>query len=222
MTRLCAAVPAYNEGDRIGDTVRSLLTVPDIDTVLVIDDGSRDNTAEMAEKAGAEVVRLSENKGKGNAMNTARKSVDAEFYLFVDADLGECAEHTEVLIPPVIDGEVDMTIALMKAPPGHKGGFGAVKKLAAWGIKKFGGINVAAPISGQRCMTRELIDAIGGFEKGFGVETAMTIDAARKGFKIREIPVELNHRLSGRSIKGFLHRGRQFMEIARAIAKRVK
>ena len=91
MTRLCAVVPAYNEGDRIGDTVKSLLTVPDIDTVLVIDDGSRDNTAEAAEKAGAEVVRLSENKGKGNAMNTARKSVDAEFYIFVDADLGECA-----------------------------------------------------------------------------------------------------------------------------------
>ena len=97
-----------------------------------------------------------------------------------------------------------------------------MKNLAAWGIKKFGGIDVAAPISGQRCMTRELIDAIGGFEQGFGVETAMTIDAARKGFKIREIPVELNHRLSGRSLKGFLHRGRQFLEIARAIAKRVK
>ena len=108
----------------------------------------------------------------------------------------------------------------MRAPEGHRGGFGLVMRLARWAVRKYGGREVTAPISGQRAMSRALVDSIGKFERGFGVETALTIDALRGGFRVVEVPLPLRHRLSGRNLKGFAHRGRQFVDIALAVWKR--
>jgi hypothetical protein len=113
-----------------------------------------------------------------------------------------------------------MSIAIMKAPEGHKGGFGFVMGLSRWAIRRFGGMVVTAPLSGQRAFRRELIERIGGFEEGFGVETAMTIDALRQGYKIVEVPLPLTHRATGRNWAGFRHRGRQFVDILKVVFRR--
>lgn len=222
MAGVVVLIPAYNEADIIGETVKAALAMPKIDKVVVIDDGSDDKTPLLAYEAGAYVTQLDKNAGKGAAMNHGVAEHEADIYLIIDADLGASAAETHRLLEPVLAGHADMSIAIMKAPPGHKGGFGIVKKLASWGIRKYGGMQVTAPISGQRAIKRELIDAIGGFERGFGVETALTIDALRKGFKIVEVPLPLTHRLSGRTLAGFAHRGRQCLDIARAIWRRRK
>lgn len=215
-------IPAFNEQDLVGDTVRAALGMQGIDEVVVIDDGSEDETPFVAYDAGARVIQLGMNLGKGAAMNRGVAETDADIYLIIDADLGSCAAETHKLLEPVLADQADMSIAVMKAPPGHKAGFGFVMKLARWGIRKYGDVVVTAPISGQRAIKRELIETIGGFERGFGVETALTIDALRKGYRIVEVPLPLTHRLSGRTLKGFAHRGHQFWDILRAIWKRRK
>jgi hypothetical protein len=113
-----------------------------------------------------------------------------------------------------------MSIATMKAPPGHKGGFGVVMTLSRWAIRRYGGLEVTAPLSGQRAIRRKLLEDVGGFEMGFGVETALTIDALRKGYRIVEVPLPLTHRVTGRDWRGFVHRARQFADILRAVWKR--
>ncbi|MCL5104192.1 MAG: glycosyltransferase family 2 protein [Armatimonadetes bacterium] len=222
MARVAVLIPAFNESDLIGDTVRAAMEMQGVEEVVVIDDGSEDETAFVAYDAGARVIQTGMNIGKGTAMNRGIAETDADVYLIIDADLGACAAETHKLLEPILADQADMSIAVMKAPPGHKAGFGCVMKLARWGIKKYGGMVVTAPISGQRAIKRELIEAVGGFERGFGVETALTIDALRKGFRIVEVPLPLTHRLSGRTLKCFLHRGVQFCDILRAIWRRRK
>lgn len=220
MSGIVVVIPAYNEEDIIGQTVKAALDMPDVEEVVVIDDGSEDETPFVAHDAGARVIQMNQNLGKGAAMNRGVSETVSDILLFIDADLGPSAAETHKLVEPLLADQADMSIAVMKAPPGHKGGFGFVLKLARWGIKKYGGVLVSAPISGQRAIRRNLVEDIGGFEKGFGVETALTIDALRKGYKIVEVPLPLTHRVSGRSLKGFAHRGEQFIDIARALWKR--
>ena len=222
MPRVAVLIPAYNEADLIGDTVAAALAMPNITEVVVIDDGSDDDTAEAASNAGARVIVLAENAGKGAALNVGIAEVEADVYLMIDADLGSTASETYPLLEPVLSGHADLSIAAMTAPKGHKGGFGFVMKLSRWAIRKLGGMVVTAPLSGQRAFRGELIESIGGFERGFGVETAMTIDALRHGYKVVEVPLPLTHRVSGRNWAGFMHRGRQFRHILRAVWKRRK
>lgn len=222
MAKVAVLIPAFNEEKIIGDTVHAALEMPGIDEVVVIDDGSEDETAFIAYDAGARVIQLETNSGKGAAMNKGVAESEADIYLIIDADLGESAQETHRLLEPILAGHADMSIAVMKAPAGHKGGFGLVLNLAKWAIRQYGGMEVTAPISGQRAIRREVIEAIGGFEKGFGVETALTIDALRKGYKIVEVPLPLTHRATGRDLKGFIHRGEQFVDILGAVWRRRK
>ena len=83
-----------------------------------------------------------------------------------------------------------------------------------------GGVAVAAPLSGQRAMRRDVLDAVGDLAGGFGVEVGLTIDAAQAGFRVMEVPVAMRHRETGRDVAGFLHRGRQLVHVARALARR--
>ncbi len=220
MARVTALVPAYNESERIGETVRALSALEAVEEVLVIDDGSTDATAQAASQAGARVISMGRNCGKGAALNRGLAESDGDIILMIDADLGSCARETAALLEPVAAGQADMAIAAMKAPPGHKGGFGFAQRLSRWAIRKLGGKTMSAPMSGQRAIRRSLIEDIGGFENRFGVETALTIDALRKGYRVVEIPLPLCHRTTGRSLAGFLHRGRQFVDIVKAVWKR--
>jgi hypothetical protein len=220
VNKIVIIIPAYNEADTIRDTVHAACIMPGIEEVVVVDDGSTDNTAFIAYEEGATVLQMENNSGKGAALNKAFKEIQADVYLLVDADLGATAKETKRLLEPIANGHADMSIAVMKAPPGHKGGFGLVMRLAKWGIEKLTGSKVLAPISGQRAIRREVLEAIGGFENKFGVEVALTIDALRKGFRVVEMELPLTHRLTDRSLSGFVHRAEQFMDIARALWKR--
>lgn len=222
MPRVAVLIPAYNEADIISKTVAAALEMTGVDEVVVIDDGSSDETASVSTQAGAGVLQLVENSGKGAALNLGIEEIRADIYLMIDADLGSSAGETYRLLEPLLAGHADLSIAVMTAPKGHKGGFGLVKRLSRWAIKKYGGMLVTAPISGQRAFRRDLIESIGGFEQGFGVETAMTIDALRNGYKVVEVPLPLTHRVSGRNWSGFRHRGRQFWHILGAVRKRMR
>lgn len=218
--KVSALVPAHNEEQAIFDTVRALRQIPEISEIIVIDDASVDSTAELARQAGAMVISLPENLGKGGALNRGTALATGDVIALVDGDLGSSAAEVAKLLDPVIAGDADMTVA--KFPKAtKKGGFGLVKGLARNGIKWYTGLETLAPLSGQRVMTKQVVQFLGGFESGYGVEVGMTIDAARKGFRILEVETNMTHAETGRDWRGFLHRGKQFVHVARVLASRL-
>ena len=220
--KAAAIIPAYNEGDRIADTVRAARQIPGISEVIVIDDGSKDNTAEAAQSAGADqVITLKTNSGKGAALSAGMKATDADVLLLLDGDLGSSASGASALLDPVMSGQADMTIA-SPPPIARSGGFGFAVRIGRWGIKRFTGRIMQSPLSGQRAIRREIIDKIGGFNHRFGVEVGLTIDAIRMGYRVEEVPLEISHRVTGRSLRGFIHRGRQFLDIACVLARQAR
>lgn len=214
-----AIIPAYDAASSIADTVRAAAAVEDVTEVIVVDDGSSDETARRAEEAGAVVVRCSRNRGKGAALNEGVRHLpaDADAVLLLDADLRKSASAAGALLDPLRDGSADLAIAILPSPPGS-GGFGLVKALARWGIDRLCGLRVQAPLSGQRAIARHALDAVLPFASGFGVEVAMTVRAAWAGLAIREVPAPMSHAATGRDVAGFLHRGKQFADVARALA----
>jgi glycosyltransferase involved in cell wall biosynthesis len=218
--RVVALVPAHREADRIADTVSSLAEIDVLDEIVVVDDGSEDGTASAALAAGATVLRVPVRVGKGVALEGAlRRLPAAGVWLFADADLGRHASNLERLVQEVVAGRADLAIAGF--PPLTDGGFGLVKRASGRAIRTLCGFDAAEPLSGQRAITAACLAAVRPLAAGFGLETAMTIDAVRAGFRVVEIPIEgLSHRPTGRSWRGFLHRGRQGVDIARAASLR--
>ena len=212
-----AIIPAYNEASRIGSTLASLRTVQDISEIIVVDDGSHDQTADVAKQAGAHrVIILAQNCGKGGALATGVAVARGDILCFVDADLGSSAAEFSKLLHPVLTGEADMTVA--EFPPATRpAGLGFVKKLAVWGIRSLSGVTPASPLSGQRVLRRSVWDSALCARDGFGVEVGLTVDCVRNGYTMVEVPVFMTHRETGRDWHGFRHRGKQFVEISRTL-----
>lgn len=216
MKTVWAVIPAYNEAERIQRTIRAVQSIPCIERIIVVNDGSTDATAEEVRKTGVCLLDLPRNMGKGGAMNKAAAEVDADIVLFLDGDLAESASQAELILKPVLEGQADMAIAAFP-PPRRKGGFGLVKKTAAWAIRRAGNLHSVAPLSGQRAMTREVLQAVLPFNESYGVELGMTIRALRKGFRVMEVPTQMSHKETGRNLQGFLHRGRQWWDVVKVI-----
>ncbi|BDZ42341.1 hypothetical protein GCM10025865_16400 [Paraoerskovia sediminicola] len=143
--RVAVVIPAKDESGRIAATVRAARAIPFVDMVLVVDDGSSDDTQDVAREAGAVVVRHSHNRGKAAAMETGaavvamRDAADRapRLLLFIDGDLGESAVNTAPLVSPVVDGIADVAIALLPPQPGA-GGRGIVVGAARRAIHRMG------------------------------------------------------------------------------------
>jgi hypothetical protein len=214
-----ALVVARDEQGRIGPCVAALRDV--VREVVVVDDASTDATPTEATEAGATVLRVGRHLGKGAALEGALRRVGpADVWLLADGDLGETAKGLLALVDLVGAGEADLAIAAF--PPARAGGFGLVKRAAAHVIRVQAGFEASEPLSGQRALTAEAMDRVRPLAGGFGVETAMTIDAVRAGLRVVEVSIDgLDHRATLRDPAGFLHRARQGWDIARAIGPRV-
>ncbi|HEX2951248.1 MAG TPA: glycosyltransferase family 2 protein [Armatimonadota bacterium] len=211
-------IPAYMEETRIADTVHASWHLPGVTRVVVVDDGSNDATADVAAQAGAEVIRLQQNSGKGAALRAgldACPGSDDDVFLLLDADLGATASEAGKLLPPVLHGEADLTIARFPKVAG-KAGFGLVKGLARWGTWLLTHNRLDAPISGQRACRRWVLTAA-PIADGYGVEVAMNIAAGDARARVLEIPVQMSHNATGRNLRGFQHRGKQFVHIFGAL-----
>jgi hypothetical protein len=220
---IVVVIPAFNEAQRISATVSAALTLPKVSRVIVTDDGSADCTGAVAEQAGAHVVRHRRRRGKAAAMVTGADAARSlglgpAALLFLDADLEETAGQTAALINPIANGTADLTIAIL--PPAPGGGRGFVVRLATRGIVRATGWTPTQPLSGQRCITRELFDRVQPLARGFGVETGMTVDALRAGARVEECPVPLRHRVTGTSWRYQRHRARQYRDVWWALARR--
>jgi hypothetical protein len=232
-TAVAVVIPAKDEAARIAATVRAASTIPGADLVVVVDDGSRDDTATVARAAGADITRHERNRGKGAAMQTgaayvARHEVSLvgvggappRALLFVDADLAESAAATQPLTVPVLAGQADMTIAVLPPQRQAGGGHGFVVRLARQGVERATGWKPTQPLSGMRCLTREAFDAALPLAAGWGVEVGLTIDLLRKGLRVLEVPCDLHHRVTGRDLRAQLHRAAQYRDVWRTLLVR--
>jgi hypothetical protein len=219
--RIVAVVAAKDAADSIGATVAAVSGVAGVHAVLVVDDGSSDATAEAARAAGAWVLSLAENRGKGGAVAAAVAATpETDVYLLVDADTGATAAATAGLLEPVLAGEADMAVGVLPSA-GGRGGFGLVRRLAAAGIRRgTAGFAARAPLSGQRAVRGPLLRSL-TLAPRFGLETGLTIDAIRSGARVMELPVDMDHHHTGRSVSGFGHRARQGADIVRALWTRL-
>jgi hypothetical protein len=204
---LTVLVAARDEEDRIGPAVGRLREAFPEAVVVVADDGSRDGTASIAERAGARVVRLPR-RGKGQALTLAERDCPPGPLLLCDADV-------EGDLRPLVESGAELAIARFTRRVG--GGLGLAKAVARRLVEARGGLRLEEPLSGQRFLSERARASVFPVAAGFGVETRMTIDALRAGLEVREVKVDLAHRATGRDLGGFLHRGRQLLDLTLAV-----
>jgi glycosyltransferase involved in cell wall biosynthesis len=218
MTDLLVIVAARDEADRIGASVDGLRAVFADAEIWVGDDASTDGTAEVALAHGAQVVSRGRPHGKGGNVTAAAEAAltgreAPRLVLVCDGDLGTSAAELSELVRAVDAGEFDLAIAAFRRRVG--GGFGIALRFARWAIRSRCGYDADAPISGQRAMRGEVLRAVLPFAQGYGMEIGMTVDAVRAGYSVGEIELDLEHRATGRTLAGFMHRGRQLRDFAR-------
>ena len=196
--RVAVIISAYNEAKLIATTVRAARAIPHVDLVLVVDDGSADETGDKARSVGAVVVRHPNNQGKSAAMETGAQVVamrdtpgaQPRLLLFIDGDMGAAAVNAAPLVPPVREGLADCAIALLPSKPGETKP-SSVVATARRGTRALTGWTPEQPTSGMRCCTREAFEAALPLSRGWGVEVGMTIDILLAGYVVVEVPCDL-------------------------------
>ncbi len=207
-----ALIPAYNEAKNIGPVLEAIKNIPMLSEALVIDDGSIDNTADVAEKAGFNVLRLKKNAGKGAALEAGIKHLkDADIYLFIDADLvGLDNRHIESLINPLINEDgIQMTV----------GKFIGGRRRTDWAQ------HLVPNISGQRALKAEVVKTFPPLtEAGFGVEVIITRHVKKSGYKSQEVLLSNITQVMKEEklglIKGFTYRLKMYTHIAKSLFKK--
>jgi glycosyltransferase involved in cell wall biosynthesis len=221
-------VAAYNEADRVGATLAALASAFPRARLLLADDGSSDGTAGIAAEMGAQVVRSERMLGKGEAVTLAAREalgnaralqVDSDaLFVLCDGDLGASAGALGALVDAVARGDADLAVAAFSRRIG--GGIGLALGFARWAIRRRCGLQTVAPISGQRALSAAVLADVLPFAHGFGMEIGMTVDAVRRGHRLLEIELDLEHRATGRTAAGFAHRARQLLDFARVYVRR--
>ena len=191
------AIPAYNEDRFIGSVVLKAKAYADV--VIVIDDGSTDETAKIAEQAGALVIKHETNGGKGRALNTAFKTareMGARALVLVDADGQHEPEEIPVVLAQILDGSADMVVGsryleVKSSVPKHRQmGHAAITAIGNIGS----GIFLTDSQNGFRAFSRRAIEVMRFGETGFSVESEMQFIAREHGLRVREAAITITYR----------------------------
>ena len=198
-----AIIPAYNEEKTLGNVLVILEKAAYINKIIVVSDGSTDNTAAVARRYNVEVIELAENRGKGGALKAGLVNITADVVLFLDADLiGLTVEHVNSLLIPVLKNDADMTIGIFE-----KG------RLATDLAQK-----MVPQLSGQRALKFSLLEQISGIDVArFGVEAALNRFMESSGAKVQEVALSnMSHVMKEEKLgvwKGMAARMKMYWEI---------
>ncbi len=179
-------IPAFNEEKSIIHVINTVKKVASINEIIVVDDGSQDNTYNLVSECD-DVILLKHlnNKGKGSAMKTGLKRVTNDIVLFLDADLSEINQYQiEAIIKPILDGEADITKTKFKREAGR------VTELTAKPLLQFffPELNFDQPLSGQFASIKSFLDRI-DLEHDYGVDIGIVLDADAQGMRIQEVDI---------------------------------
>jgi len=190
-SRLIALIPAYNEAARIGDVVAR--TRAHVDEIMVIDDGSVDDTAVIAEKAGAKVLRHEQNLGKGGAIATALDwfgRTDAEFAILLDADGQHDPAEIEKFVGMARTENADIVVGTrmndVRDMPRVRLW---TNQFTSWVTGKLARQKIPDSQCGYRLLRRTVLKDLKFSTARFETETEMLIQAARAGYKIANVPI---------------------------------
>ena len=196
--KLSVVIPAFNEAATIADIVKG--AVKYADEVIVVDDGSSDNTSFVAKAAGAKVIRLPTNSGKGFAlsMGLSTAALDgADLIVCLDGDGQHNPEEIPMVCGPVLRGEADLVIGsrfLVKKGSKEIPKYRTIGQHALTKATNFGnGVKVTDSQSGFRCLTKKAALSMELTEAGMGIESEMVRDAVKLGLKIKEIPISCKY-----------------------------
>jgi glycosyltransferase involved in cell wall biosynthesis len=218
-----AIVAAQNEVKRIGAALDALAEALPGARLMVADDASTDGTQQEAMRHGAWLISRRRPHGKGGNVTAAAEAAVGEFCddsiaLLCDADLGASTRELAPLVGAIEAEECDLAVGRFADPRG--GGFGLTVGYARNAVERLSGAKVASPLSGQRAMRVSTLRGLIPFADGWGLETGMTIDALRAGYRVEEVELPLEHPATGRTPAGFFHRARQLRDIRRAVRTR--
>ncbi len=205
-------IPAYNESKTVGKVVKVVSSSDCVDEIIVVDDGSYDETAEVAQKAGATVIVHSKNEGKGAAIKTGFENSNGDIVAFIDADLKNLtSSQVENIIKPILDGKADITKTKFKRKAGR------VTELTAKPLLNFffPEIKFDQPLSGQFAAKKSFLSKI-KLEEDYGVDIGIVLDADVRGMRIKEVDIgNIEH--SHSSIEGL---NKMANEVVRTIVDR--
>ncbi len=201
MNKITAILPAYNEEISIGSIVLS--TIKYVDNVIVIDDGSTDKTSEIAELAGARVIKHPTNKGKGAALRTGFEAAsESKIIITLDSDGQHNPEEIPKLINPIINGEADVVNG-SRYINGNKKDTPSYRRIGQTILDKAtnfsSGLDVTDSQSGFRAFARHTIPAFRFSCIDFGIESEMLLDAANAGLRIKEVEISVRYDVDGSS-----------------------
>lgn len=205
-------IPAYNESENVGFVVKVAKSLNIVNEVIVVDDGSTDNTAQIAKDAGAIVISHATNSGKGSALKTGLKHSKGEIVAFIDADLYNISsDQIKKIIGPLLEGKADIIKTKFKRKAGR------VTELTAKPLLNFffPELKYEQPLSGQFAAIRTFLDRI-KFEEDYGVDVGIVLDADVRGMRIKEVDIgQIEH--SHSPIKGL---NKMANEVVRTIVDR--
>ncbi|MDO4260373.1 MAG: glycosyltransferase [Actinomycetaceae bacterium] len=225
--RIAAVIPAHNVARDIAATVRACRAIPGVDLLVVVDDGSDDETGRAARAAGAVVVRHSVPRGRASAMETGVKvaamrdhaDLPARHILFLSGDLGESAVEATSLVEAVVDGRADCAVGVNPSTPAVKG---SSVNMARRAIRRATGWDPLHPLAHERCVTREVLNAVMPFSNGHGLEVALAIDLLSEGFSIIELPCAFTHLAAEDAVERYQRPVRYAETIASIVMKWLK
>jgi polyisoprenyl-phosphate glycosyltransferase len=211
MQPVTVIIPAYNEAARITPVLQALRDINWIETIYVVDDGSRDNTTGVVKIAGEQDARIKliqnqRNQGKGQSVITAWEKVVTPYLLMLDADLiGLTPAHLENLCRPVLNGGVDMTLGVFKHGK-------LATDFSHW---------ITPWLTGQRCLPTKYLDNLSeDASRGYGLETALTVMARQLHLRVRKIALQgMSHppgEIHRGSLPGVINRIKMYLQILAA------
>lgn len=216
--KVSVVIPAYNEQDAVGTVVRDVLAhMPDLAEVIVVDDGSADQTADMAEAAGATVIRSPYNKGNGAAVKTGIRRASGDVVIMMDGDGQHSAADAVRLLDPIRQGH-DMAVGARNF--GSQAGLH--RGLANWLYNTLAsyvaGHRIPDLTSGFRAIRRDVARRfLYLLPNTFSYPSTITMALFRAGFSVAYVPIEAAQRV-GRSKISYLRDGTRFLIIITKIA----
>ncbi len=204
METIAVLIPCYNEARTIRKVVRDYQrALPDA-SIYVYDNASEDETARVAEEAGAIVRRVAQ-RGKGNVLRRMFREIDAQCYILVDGDDTYPAENAQEMVDLVIEEQADMVIGDRLSStymsenkrPFHSMGNLLVRKL----INGLFQTDIKDIMTGYRAMSYSFVKTFPVLSKGFEIETEMSIHAADKNMDVRSVVVDYRDRPEGSESK---------------------
>jgi glycosyltransferase involved in cell wall biosynthesis len=205
-----AVIPAYNEEVAIGSVVLGALQYSD--HVIVVDDGSRDKTAKLAELAGAQVIRMNRNGGKAKALLTGLKIAErrgCRVAVTLDGDGQHRPEDISIVAMPVLNGDADLVIGSRyigkqrDIPRYRKFGQKVINRLSNVGAKA----DVTDSQSGLRALSKLALRNLNFSSDGYNVESDMIAHFVDKGLTIREVPIDVKYDVPNGHKKGAVSMG---------------